>query len=433
MSKHYAIQCTNCAAPLDLLGGGRINTVTCSYCHSTLDMNDDYKVLAKFNETKRPNSPFAIGMIGSIKGVQWIIIGWITYKTIDFPSETWHEFLLYSATHGYAWLVHEEDSISFSIKIRDFDLYKWQESKPMTVFYKKGHYLRKEEAYQFYVAYVEGELNSIVKFGDKFTSWDYSGVRKQTLSIEKYITEIEVFHTQELNKKTLYESFNLPYTATEKKEEKEEEEKTDNVDNYIYEGSKWLSILFALLILFSFFTDKTLFSNAYEVNRGNESENIIHITSDAFLGQLQIKAKDSSLLQDFSLKLVKKNHAKPYFYISKKKIFFKKHDLKNSWKYDSNNVTVYIKLERGTYLLLLKNTKNVEVVFKQSFVRISYILPMLFLLLGFLYYIHQTRASLGTISLFFIAFLLLIYFPFKISLLIAFIVFIFYFKKHDYD
>jgi len=127
MSKHYAIKCTNCAAPLDILGGGRISTVTCSYCHSILDMNDHYKVLAKFNDTKRPQGPFEIGMRGNIKGVEWTIIGWIAYKTAEFPAEEWSEFFLYSPTHGYAWLVYENSKVYFSKKVRDFDLLAWQE------------------------------------------------------------------------------------------------------------------------------------------------------------------------------------------------------------------------------------------------------------------------------------------------------------------
>lgn len=65
----YSIKCTNCAAPLKILGGGRVTTVTCQYCNSVLDMADHYKVVAQFHDKYRPPVPFTLGMQGTIKGV----------------------------------------------------------------------------------------------------------------------------------------------------------------------------------------------------------------------------------------------------------------------------------------------------------------------------------------------------------------------------
>jgi LSD1 subclass zinc finger protein len=56
MSKVQSIKCSNCGAPLKLLGGGRVMTVTCAYCKSVLDLNDNYKVLSNFRNTKELNA-----------------------------------------------------------------------------------------------------------------------------------------------------------------------------------------------------------------------------------------------------------------------------------------------------------------------------------------------------------------------------------------
>ena len=208
--KIYAIKCTNCAAPLDILGGGRVNTLTCAYCHAMLDLNDHYKVLVKFNEIKRPDAPFEIGMQGTIQGLKWTIIGWISYKTIEFPSETWHEFFLYSPTHGYAWLINEKNQISFSKRIRNFDLYAWQTNYAKTIFYNKGHYIQKESKYDIYIDYVEGGLSWEAKFGDQITCRDYHGVTKKIINIEQSKKETEVYLTQGLNPITVYNAFNIP-------------------------------------------------------------------------------------------------------------------------------------------------------------------------------------------------------------------------------
>ena len=390
MSKYYAIKCTNCAAPLDILGGGRVSTVTCSYCHSVLDMNDHYNVLAKFNDTKHPKGPFKIGMRGNIKGVEWTIIGWIHYKTGEFPSEEWDEFFLYSPTHGYAWLVYENNKVYFSKKVRDFDLFTWQDKRPKTLFYHKGHYLQKEASYLTYVEYVEGELNWVAKFGDSFTTWDYEGVGFKTLNIEKTGEEIEVYHTERLNKADIYSAFGLEYNTKETQSPKEHRESTTVYEDTIedkptYSGWKFLFVLLLSIILFSFFSSKNILS--FETHSG-ENKYAFSIKSNAFLTQIHIDILTSPL-QYSKLSLFQKD--KKIFYIDKSTVYYVKKYLHHTWTDSGDNADIYLHLPQGDYTILFKQEddypKNITI--SEKVIRLKYILLLFIAISVILIYYYR--------------------------------------------
>lgn len=413
--KFYAIKCTNCAAPLDVLGGGRVRTITCEYCHSTLDMNDHYKVLSTFNDVKRPDAPFGIGMRGNIKGVEWTIIGWITYKTAEFPSEEWSEFFLYSPTHGYAWLVYEEGVVSFSMRVRDFDIRQWQTHQPKTVFYHKGHYVDYEGAYPFYVDYVEGELSWVAKFGDQFNCWDYKGVKQQTLSIEKNGEELEVYHTQKLNQKEIYSAFSLEYTA-KTKTTKEASDKAVSIDNDITieerddpvskNGFMLLFVILALLAFASLFYSKTVHTHSYSTNY----ETQFNIHSSAFLTSIKLSVTGTG---DAGNKLWLYKEGEKIFYIDKNKVFFTKKELGHSWKANAVSATIYLKLDKGLYRLVAQKNANQSVTtltIKQQVIRTKYLIPLL-VLLAFLFvlsYAHLFHEKM-TMILFIIIPIIVIY------------------------
>ena len=398
--KFYAIKCTNCAAPLDILGGGRVQTITCAYCHSTLDLNDNYKVLAKFDDVRRPLGPFEIGMRGNIKGVEWTIIGWVTYKTAEFPSEEWNEFFLYSPTHGYAWLVYEEGKLSFSKRVRDFDLLSWKEKKPRTVFYHKGHYVRQESSYLTYVQYVEGELSWVAKFGDKFTTWDYNGVRYQSLSIEKTNDELEVYHTQKLNQKDVYTAFSLEYKEDKTKQIPSGDDVTIEEENthtalsfsnmHIYPF-----IILILLAIASLFYSKTIFEKSYTQN----FETQINVSSSAFLTSISLKVKGSGTANN-KLSLYKKD--KKIFYIDKDKVYFIKKDLGSTWYKGDSVATIYLKLDKGSYRLVCQKEApqtTTTLSIKQEVIRLKYIIPLIifFMLIFILSNTHLFNANIAMV------------------------------------
>jgi len=382
--KVYAIKCTNCAAPLDILGGGRVQTITCSYCHSVLDLNEHYKVLSKFENVPRSLAPFSLGMKGDIKGVEWTIIGWIHYKTAEFPSEEWDEFFLYSPTHGYAWLVHEKEKLSFSKRIRDFDLLTWKEKKPRSTFYHKGHYVCKESSYLTYVEYVEGELSWVAKFGDKFRTWDYDGVRYQSISIEKTNEELEVYHTEKLNKKDIYTAFSLDYKEDKTKQKSSandvtiEEEDTHTAlsfsNIYIYPF-----IILILLAITSLFYSKTIYETSYT----KSFETQINVSSSAFLTSISLKVKGTGTANN---KLTLYQGGQKIFHIDKDKVYFIKKDLGSTWYRGDSIVTVYLKLDTTLSI-------------KQEVIRLKFIIPLIifFMLIFILSNTHLFNANIAMV------------------------------------
>ncbi len=383
MAKHYAIKCPNCAAPLDILGGGRVSTVTCSYCNSVIDLNNHYKVLAKFNTRKRPNAPFEIGMKGEIKGVEWTIIGVVVYKTEETPFEEWSEFFLYSPTHGYAWLVYENYRLYFSKRVRDFDLISWQERKSGSVFYRGGHYIKSEPLYSVQIEYVEGALTWVAKQGDRIYVWDYKGAGNRTLSIEKSGDELEVYLTEALDKNDIYKAFNLNYSQKSynansalgfEQEEPQEGKKSGS------KAVKWgFLALFAIILymnMISFTTPKTVFNSKIA---SKEYNGTFTVNSSAFMTSIELsglKLGQSSV--EFNLYKDKKR----VLTISKNRLIYIKKELFNYWYYRSVKVILYLKLDKGRYSFSIKNNdlKDLKVKIKQRVIRLKYLFPMLLLL-----------------------------------------------------
>ncbi|CUH82503.1 DUF4178 domain-containing protein [Tropicibacter naphthalenivorans] len=116
----HSVNCTSCGAGLDIYGGGRVTTHICPYCGAELDANNAYRVLRKFNDLPRPETPFSLGDTGTIKGVRYTVIG--TLGMQEWHQDTvwkWVEHQVFSETHGYAWLNVEKGHVTFSRRLRE--------------------------------------------------------------------------------------------------------------------------------------------------------------------------------------------------------------------------------------------------------------------------------------------------------------------------
>lgn len=120
MSETVSFNCTSCGAGQDLLGGGRVRVHVCGYCGAELDVQDDFRIMAQFRDMVRPESPFDIGMEGTIWGVPFTVIGTIGWiEQYGAKIWEWTDHQVFSPTHGYAWLTVEDGHIVFTRKIRD--------------------------------------------------------------------------------------------------------------------------------------------------------------------------------------------------------------------------------------------------------------------------------------------------------------------------
>jgi len=117
------MNCTQCGAGLDVLGGGRVRVHICSYCGSELDVQDDYKVIQQFRDLKRPETPFDLGMVGMLWDVPFTVIGTMAWEE-RYGGQTWNwvDHQIFSPTHGYAWLTVEDGFVTFARKTRDMPM-----------------------------------------------------------------------------------------------------------------------------------------------------------------------------------------------------------------------------------------------------------------------------------------------------------------------
>ncbi|MQY44086.1 DUF4178 domain-containing protein [Epibacterium sp. SM1969] len=159
-----SINCTACGAGLDVLGGGRVTTHICPYCGTELDATDDYRALKRFNDKPRPKTPFPIGTIGEIKGVQYTVIGLLEHVEYwNGRSWAWLDHQLYSPTHGYAWITLEEGHCTFSRRFRrpitwmSPDWVERAETRP--VVYAGGGRYNYYETTESEINYAEGEFS----------------------------------------------------------------------------------------------------------------------------------------------------------------------------------------------------------------------------------------------------------------------------------
>lgn len=199
-----SINCTQCGAPLNLLGGNRVKSINCGYCGSILDSRDEYKVIKRYEGLKRPSSPVRIGMEGRIRGVAFTVIGMIEYVSID---SRWVELLLFSPTHGYAWLEYEDGHFIFSRGVRDLpDRTVSHRSKSR--FKARGRNFRVYEHYDARINYVEGELTWIAEKGDKVSITE--GIDPPYIyCIEQTGKEQEYSFGEYLQPEEVYQAFRL--------------------------------------------------------------------------------------------------------------------------------------------------------------------------------------------------------------------------------
>jgi hypothetical protein len=270
----------------------------------------------------------------------------------------------------------------------------------------------------FYIDYVEGELNWVAKFGDKFTCWDYNGVGYRSLSIEKNINELEVFHTQKLNKKDIYSAFNLEYTS-KSKTRKDETFSDDDESPSIFNINKIFFIMPLLLFILSFsslFHSKTVYDTSY---RTTHKENF-SIDSSSFLTSIKVSVSGVGTANN-KLSLYKGDEK--IFYIDKQKVFFTKKDLGKSWKANAISVTIYLKLDKGRYHFIGEKSPNQSITtvkIEQQVIRTNYLIYalILFVLLLFIpYYSIMQKNLYGVFAG--IAFVFIIYQIFGIGIFLA--------------
>lgn len=107
------LNCPQCAGPLTLHVPDQSQRVTCPSCRSLLDCEQGkLKYLKTLNLAAHPLIP--LGAVGKLYDTEYTVIGFMerfaVWEGKEFP---WTEYLLYSPTKGFRWLVRNQGHWSF--------------------------------------------------------------------------------------------------------------------------------------------------------------------------------------------------------------------------------------------------------------------------------------------------------------------------------
>jgi len=172
-----AISCPGCGAGLPVLGGGRVTLHVCGFCGSALDAVEGYRVLRQFSGLRRPVSPFSIGMEGLLFGVTFRVIGTLGWREDHKArSWTWVDHLLFSPTHGYAWLTVADGHLTYTRRIRAATSPEWLSVTEVERAESPPRVFSGTEGYTYYettearITFAEGEFTWRPMVGDRVVS-----------------------------------------------------------------------------------------------------------------------------------------------------------------------------------------------------------------------------------------------------------------------
>ncbi len=212
------IQCPQCAGQLVLQGGQQVLSITCQYCGSVLDTRDNFKVLSKFLTKKRPSFPFKLGMKSTWNNVEFILIGIVEYTQLDmWGSYPWIEGLLFSATHGYLWLIFENGHFVIGRESKKRASNEPKKLSQANIF--KDTLSLENVNYKIFevgfasITYVEGELTWVAKAGDKLEYLDAISP-PHLYCIEQNESEKEYFTGDYVTVSDVFKAFNVPQTTS---------------------------------------------------------------------------------------------------------------------------------------------------------------------------------------------------------------------------
>lgn len=211
-----AIQCPNCGAGVDVLGGGRVVVQVCPYCLTELDATGNYRALRRFTDMRRPETPFRLGMEGVINGVKHQIIG-IMGQTERHAGLQWQwvDHLIYSETHGYSWLTVEDGHFIWTRRVRWdlphglFSTAYVESAEHRPGFRSEGRSWGYFETSTSQVTYLEGAFTWVPRIDDTTTAISYLA-DGEMVTVEATGTEREASLAVLLPRREMIESFGIP-------------------------------------------------------------------------------------------------------------------------------------------------------------------------------------------------------------------------------
>jgi ribosomal protein S27E len=166
--KVQPLECPECGTAISYLPGVT-SSIVCQSCHTQLDAaSPQVLVLAKGAQMERVHFTLPVGAKANINGTDHQVLG--AMRRSDDDGAGWNEYLLYSTSDQFFWLVETDDG--------------WSRAKVMDAWPESGHFddpsvvvdkvpFRRMYAYTARVDYVAGAFNWRVAVGDTVQVVEY--------------------------------------------------------------------------------------------------------------------------------------------------------------------------------------------------------------------------------------------------------------------
>lgn len=394
LRKLRSIKCTSCAAPLTLHGGGhKVRTINCEFCGAVMDARKHFSVLHKFSHQEKPFSPFSIGMQGQVKGVDFTIIGIVAWE--DTEAFQWVDMMLFSPTHGYAWLTYYEAHLVFSRRTRDIPNLNVWNLAPKYEFSAGDKKYKFFERYRAKITYVAGELTWVAKQGD--SSHMIEAIAPPYMySVEHNGSEIEYGLGEYIEDPgAIYKSFGVTEKPPKPKTVHPAQPYRSKVLEPLSKAARPFVVLAAALmvIIGMFFGGSEIFNeqiNSSELLTGSATREFT-VTRPGRLMELTLDTQLKNAWGFFDISIRK--DANDIFSFGKNVSYYEGVDDGESWSEGSRSVNAHFKVpEAGSYALHIQMAEggmgetgttppatNLRVSLKQGYISNHYFMLLLVL------------------------------------------------------
>lgn len=206
------IQCPACSGNLvksskyDSEEEENIPFAKCLGCGKEYDTTttEYYEIFADTFITDKDSTVFSLGLKGTLRGVEYEIIGRVRYQDEDeYEKSTWDEWFAVNAEGGYHYFVEE-----------DGEVYSYEEYIPESIDIEsdasavmfEGQRVSKKEQYVGRIVYTEGELSWTPEIGEPVNILDFKkGGKSYTLEISD--DEVSITKGEKIPYKEIIDAF----------------------------------------------------------------------------------------------------------------------------------------------------------------------------------------------------------------------------------
>ena len=204
--KTEQLKCPSCGGDIPKLSGDRVDRVGCPYCGALSEIATAKVISQQDRAMELPNIP--IGTRGMFQDHEYLCIAYLRRSaTFDDERYGWEEYLLWSQTQGYHWLVKDPETgwtWASNINIAELNLHVMPGA---TKFNGRHFTLRNTNTVR--VDYVLGEVYWKCAVGETVRASDYVSGR-EILSREESPGEVKWSHSMPISWPVLARAFNLP-------------------------------------------------------------------------------------------------------------------------------------------------------------------------------------------------------------------------------